>query len=386
MVRIKKFFNTYISIIFFVFGCFFAGNQLLVHYVGDSFNASDIEFGYLVGATYLGSLTMVLILGEVSQRIGKRLGVVIAGISYSIGSLFVALAGNIKLSVFAFLLFGCGTGGIEAMLFSLIGDYNGKNTNRVMNISQAFFSVGAVLGPLVINWLVGFVSYKFVYGFIWAFMGILSLMFYLSRDIDTFAKKSVGKKRGLTLFRLLKNPSMVLFMLALMLAIGCESSLTFWITKYFDLLGVVALGTYGLSAYWIASIPGRLIGAAAKNQGRHLTLSFIVASLGIVFLLIIPTPILKFIGIIIVGMALAPAYPAISTLGASLYPEDSAPAFSLMVFSCGLGGALAQPVIGAISENSSIVTVYSLISVIMLVIAAMIYIGVRMKKVDKHKG
>lgn len=380
MLRMRKFFNTYIIIIFFFFGCFFAGNQLLVNYVGESFVASNVEFGYLVGATYVGSLTMVLVLGEVSGRIGKRLGAVIAALCYSIGALFVALAGNIKLSVVAFLIFGCGTGGIEAMLFSLIGDYNGPNTNKVMNISQAFFSVGAVLGPLIINWMVGFMSYKYIYGIMWAFMGILSLMFYLSRDIDTFAKKSPNKQSGLMLFKLVKNPVMVIFMLALMLAIGCESSLTFWITKYFDVLGVVALGSFALSAYWIASIPGRLISAAAKNQGRHLTFSFILGSVGIVLLLILPTPMLKFIGIIIVGIALAPVYPVISTLGASLYPDNSGPAFSLMVFSCGLGGALAQPVIGAISESSSISTVYGIISIILLVLAAMIHVGVKLSK------
>ncbi len=58
-----------------------------------------------------------------------------------------------------------------------------------------------------------------------------------------------------------------------------------------------------------------------------------------------------------------------------MFPENSAAAFSLMVFSCGLGGALAQPIIGAISESSSIETVYVGIAVILVLLSVMIMIG-----------
>ena len=236
-------------------GCFFAGNQVLVHYVGKHFAASDMKFGFMIGAMYVGSLVMVLVLGEVSERIGKRLGVVIAAICYSVGALFVALAGSVNMSIVAFFIFGCGTGGIEGVLFSLIGDYNGPKTGRMMNLTQAVFSVGAVLGPIIITWLIKFVNYQIVYGIMWVFMGILAVLFYISKDIDEFAKKSEIKPKGLMMFKLIKNPAMVLFMVALMVSIGCETSITYWLPNYFDKFGAIALGTYGLSIYWISSRP-----------------------------------------------------------------------------------------------------------------------------------
>lgn len=382
-MSIKKFFNTYIIVIFFFFGCFFAGNQLLVNYVGRSFGASDIEFGYLVGAMYVGSLSMVLVFGEISERIGKRMGVVIAAVFYSSGALFVALAGSVDFSILAFFLFGIGTGGIEGILFSLIGDYNGPHTNKIMNISQAVFSIGAVSGPLMISWIIKFVNYKYIYGIIWAFMGILAILFFLSKEIDTFAIKAPKEKGALKALKLIRNPAMVIFMLTLMIAIGCETAVTYWLIKYYDLLGVVGLGAIGISVYWVSSIPGRMIGAYSKDQGRYLSLSFILGSAGIILLLILPTPALKFIGIVLLGIALAPVYPCISTLGAGLFPEKSAAAFSLMVFSCGIGGALAQPLIGAISEASSITTVYGAIAVIMLILSVMIFIGAKLAKKSK---
>jgi fucose permease len=361
-------------------GCFFAGNQVLVHYVGKHFAASDMKFGFMIGAMYVGSLVMVLVLGEVSERIGKRLGVVIAAICYSVGALFVALAGSVNMSIVAFFIFGCGTGGIEGVLFSLIGDYNGPKTGRMMNLTQAVFSVGAVLGPIIITWLIKFVNYQIVYGIMWVFMGILAVLFYISKDIDEFAKKSEIKPKGLMMFKLIKNPAMVLFMVALMVSIGCETSITYWLPNYFDKFGAIALGTYGLSIYWISSIPGRLVAALPQDEGKYLSISYLVASIGILLLLFLPTPALKLIGIVVLGITLAPVYPCISSMGAALFPKQSASAFSLMVFACGIGGAIAQPIIGAVATKSSITTVYGAIFVIMLILSLAIIFAVRLSK------
>ena len=377
---IKKHFNIFMYVVFFFLGCFFSGNQLLVHYAASHFNANDLQLSYIIAAMYVGSLSMVLIIGELSEKIGKRSGAIIAALCYSIGALFVALSDTIPLSIISFLIFGCGSGGIEAVLFSLIGDYNGEKTFKVMNLSQATFSIGAVLAPLIISRLVLSVSYKFVYGAMWFLIAAIAMMFIISRDIDSFIKRPEHHEGGLLAIRLIRNPAMLTFMLILMLAIGCETSVTYWLVNYFDSLGAFALGSMGLSLYWMSSIPGRIIGAHVQNTGRFLIVCFFMACAGILLLLLLPVPMLKLTGIVLTGVALAPVYPCISTLGARLFPDRSASAFSLMVFSCGLGGALAQPVIGAVAEFSSIENVYSGISVMMVILAAAVFVGVKLSR------
>ena len=383
---IKKHFNIFMYIVFFFLGCFFSGNQLLVHYAASHFNASDMQLGYIIAAMYVGSLSMVLILGELSEKIGKRAGVVIAALCYSTGALFIALSDTVSLSILSFLIFGCGSGGIEAVLFSLIGDYNGEKTFKVMNLTQATFSIGAVLGPLIITWLIGFASYKIIYGLMWFLIALIAVLFIISREIDSFTHRPEHHEGGFLALRLIRNPAMLAFMIILMLAIGCETSVTYWLVSYFDDLGVIALGSLGLSLYWMSSIPGRLIGASIRNTGRFLIICFLIACLGIFLLLMISLPALKLIGIVLTGLALAPVYPCISTLGARLYPERSASAFSLMVFSCGLGGALAQPVIGAVAEYRSIENVYSGISVMMVLLAVAISFAVRISRKEEMPG
>ncbi len=365
----------------FFLGYFFAGNQILVHYVGEHFDVSDMQFSLIVGAMYTGSLIMVLLIGEISEHITKRIGVVIVATCYGLGSLFVVLAGNIGFLTAAFVLFGSGAGGMEAMLFSLIGDYNGtKNTPKIMNISQASFSLGAVIGPILIFKLLSYFSYKYMYFVVFIFMVVLSVIFYFSKDIDQFDLKSKERKKGLVVSKILKTPLMLLFMVTLMISIGCESSITYWLESYFGLVGFAGLGALGLSIYWIASIPGRLIASVAKDQGNYLSFCYVVFSFGLLIFVFVPNPVVKIIGVAIIGMAFAPVYPSLSSMGAGLFPYNSSVAFSLMVFSSGLGGALAQPVIGAISTNSSITTVYISIAIISLVLALVVKKGATLSK------
>lgn len=376
-MEIKKHFNKFTYVLFFFIGCIFAANQLMIHYVRRSLGATEMQLGMMIGSIYIGSMLMALVLGELSEKAGKRIGAIIAAGCFGIGALLIVVSGQVEISVISYFIYGCGAGGLEAMLFSLIGDYNGKNTSKHMNLTQALFSIGAFISPVLINIFIMYIGYKAVYTFIWIIMTVLTVVFILDKSIDSFAIKSNEKVRGLTIFKLARNPAMLIFMLVLLVAIGCETALTYWLINYFDLIGASGIGAFGLSMYWFFSIPGRIIGARVRNQGKYLILCFLLCSIGIAFLLLLPNPVLKLIGVSIIGIALAPVYPSISTIGGSLSPKNSGAAFSLMVFSCGLGGAAAQPIIGYVSRFASISTLYVAIAVIMIILALMVVLGIK---------
>lgn len=377
---IRKYFNQFTYILFFFLGCIFAANQLMVHYVRQALGATEMQLGLMIGSIYIGSMLMALLLGELSERTGKRAAAIIAAGCFGIGALLITLSARVELAVISYFIYGSGVGGLEAMLFSLIGDYNGEHTSRHMNLTQALFSIGAFLSPVLLNSFVTYIGYRAVYIFVWILMTGLAAVFILDKSVDEFAVKSGERIGGLTIFKLARKPAMLIFMLVLMTAIGCETALTYWLVNYFDLIGASAMGAFGLSVYWFFSIPGRVIGARVRDPGRHLVFCFLLCSAGIVFLLLIPSPVLKLAGVSIIGIALAPVYPSISTIGGSLFPENSGAAFALMVFSCGFGGAAAQPVIGAVAKLASISAIYIGIAVIMVVLSIMTLAGMKASK------
>lgn len=365
---IRRAFNRFTYVFFFFHGCFFAGNQLLVHHTAAAVSGGNSRLSLLIGSLYVGSMVMVVLLGELSERAGKRLGGLVAALSYSLGAFLVAVSKDAAFAAFAYFLYGCGTGALEGIWFSLIGDINGPETGRQMNLSQAVFSVGAVFGPVAIEWLLGYIPYRAFYCFTGIFTLALACLFLLLRRLDEFTVRAERGSSGSAVLRLARSPMMLALMLVLIISTGSETALTYWLPNYFGLFGAAALGAAGLSAYWFASIPGRLLASRLKNQSLSLVFSFSFCALGVLMILLIPAPPLKLIGVLMTGIALAPVYPNISTLGGRLFPQSSAAAFSLMVFSCGLGGTLAQPLIGAVSQRLSITAVYSAIVIIMLVL------------------
>ena len=365
----NKSFNRFTYIFFFFHGCFFTGNQLMVHYSAQALLAGEKTLGIMIGAFYTGSMVMVLLLGEISERVGKRIGAFMAAVIYSTGAFFISFADSIPFMIASYFLFGSGVGSLEGMWFSFIGDVNGEETGKQMNLAQAVFSVGAILSPLLLANLLVFVSFRLVYVFIGIFMAALSLFFLFRRSIDALAIKSDKAVSGLTMFRLVRSPLMLALMLVLIVNIGSETSLTYWLPNYFGYYGAAGLGATGLSLYWLASVPGRFLASRLKNHSLTLVFSFLLCILGVGIILAMGQVELKLIGVFITGMALAPVYPCVASLGASLFPNNSASAFSLMVFSCGFGGALAQPLISRAAEKASVSAVYRALLAIMLALS-----------------
>src|SRR5690554_2134931 len=104
----------------------------MIHYVRRSLGATEMQLGMMIGSIYIGSMLMALVLGELSEKAGKRIGAIIAAGCFGIGALLIVVSGQVEISVISYFIYGCGAGGLEAMLFSLIGVYNGKDRKSVV--------------------------------------------------------------------------------------------------------------------------------------------------------------------------------------------------------------------------------------------------------------
>ena len=71
-MKFRANFNTAVLVLFFFLGCFFVGNQVLIHSIGETFAMSDIQFSLMMTGFYAGSLISVLLIGEYAEKKGKR--------------------------------------------------------------------------------------------------------------------------------------------------------------------------------------------------------------------------------------------------------------------------------------------------------------------------
>jgi len=340
----SKHFNRDLIFIFALMGCFFAANQNLVNNIAASLDASQTQMGNMISALYLGCVIAVLFFGELAQRKGKRFGAIVTAVIVSAGALVITLASSVAAVTAGFLVYGIGSAGYESCAMALVSEHNGENANSSLNLTQAVFSVGAVITPILLSLLLSQTEYRPVYIVISVcYMGF-ALYWLFSRGIGEPLPQD-DRKQGASILRLLRSPYMILYMLVMMIFVGSETAVTYWIGSYFTGQGIGAYGAFALSAYWFASIFGRLFGSLVRSPGLVMPYYFALAALGCLLLTLLPGAVLKISAVILIGLAFAPVYGTTAYLAAQRFSDASAASFSLIVFSSGVGGMVFQPAI-----------------------------------------
>lgn len=332
--------------ILFLIGVIGAGNQVLVSHMQKAFGATDGQIGFLVSATYFGSMAMVLALGEISERIGKRRGISISAFLVTLGVFLLLVSSSVGVSTAAMLLLGFGTGGLESITMSLLEDNNGDDADRAIVLTEALFSLGGVLTPLVIGRLVPDDVYKPAYLVFTLLFALMTLSLLLSRSIDAFALRAPHED-SLVIFKVAKDKLALLCALGMVLYVGAEGAFCYWAVSYFEQNGAAWAGAYAISVYWLSSIVGRLIGTRVRGISRFLPAGFLTAAVAMLLLVFLPDARAKLAATALLGFALSPAYGCICFMGGHAFPEHSASAYSLMIFGGAFGGVVTQPLIGS---------------------------------------
>ncbi len=342
-------------------GSFYAANQLLVNNIARSFHASDNKMAILVSALYAGPMLMVLVFGELSDRVGRKKIAILALLIVCFGSSAIMLSSHFYITAMGFLMYGIGIGGTECVMIAMTADINQDKAGQKLQLNQALFSVGAMVSPILVHVALGMEKYRLAYGFI-LLICIITILYFikfpqsqLSNETRLFEDL---RNEKLHVFHLLRSPWMLLYMAIIVIMTASESALTYWASVYFEFLEVPQLGAMALSIYWCASIGGRLLCSRISKVEKVLIPCLSSATIGLIWIILIPEAQWKLLGFFIVGAAFAPLYPSLGFLASKVFPGRTGAAFSLITFSSNLGGVLFQPMMGVASNKIFIVNVY----------------------------
>ncbi len=376
-------YNRIALLVYLFMGSFFAANQLLVSHITLAFQATETQKGYMVSAIYTGAMIVVMIFGEIGERLGKRRAAAIAAFVNGLGAVVIMTAPSVGWVVAGCFIFGAGFSGFESNAISLIGDNSGESANKLIGLANALFSVGAVLSPIALAAVLKEDEYKPWYIFVIAFYAALVCYFLFDKKIDTFAVKGTPQK-SLAIFALIRDPVMPLMMLMMMLFIGIETALTYWMSGLFERAGLVGYGAMMLSVYWLASIVGRLGASRLRRPEGIIPYCYAAAAVATALLLILPGALLKGIALALAGIALGPLYGSLIFLSGNRFPENSAAAVSLIIFSGAFGGMIFQPLIGLFVERGAVYGLYGAAIALLAVTAVGAYFIIRKMRGEKQ--
>jgi fucose permease len=99
--------------------------------------------------------------GALIHKAGIRIALTAGGVAFTLGGLYLATRPPFAAFVLAQLVLGYGTGVLEAALNVYIAGL--PNATTLLNRLHAFFGVGALVGPPLAAWILGFASWTVVW-------------------------------------------------------------------------------------------------------------------------------------------------------------------------------------------------------------------------------
>lgn len=335
-----------------------------------------------VPVAFAGILTMIIAVGTIisslaSERLTLRFGAGTVTV-VSVGMTAAALFGFSTSSAFWMLClwaipYGLGAGAVDAALNNYVALHYAA---RHMNWLHSFWGVGASISPFVMGYAISTGSgWSSAYLAIGVVQAVLTLGLLLS--IPLWGKVDRERTRARTLQNhepeedapaqkggapvplttALKVPGVVLILLAFFAYCALESTALVWSASYMvsergappaaaAVLG--ALFVLGLTAgRFLAGFFADRIGDRALIRG-----GFLAIGVGSVLLLLpLPTDVVGFVGLVIVGLGSAPVYPAIihSTPG-NFGRRNSQAIIGIQMAAAYVGSTLAPPLFGVLSS------------------------------------
>lgn len=340
-----------------VFAMFLTVISPLLPEIAATYSLDLTRSGFIFTANFIGFVIFILIGGILADRIGKRPVLIGTLAVFTGGMLSLPLASNFTAACLVMAVLG-GCGGIlESQIGSLISDINPANTGFYVNLTQIFFGIGAIGGPL---FAAVFVSrgygWRLVYVVLSGLTALLTIGFLFTR-IPRKIQDDPISWRGLR--SLISAPRFLLICLCMILYTGSEVGGWGWLSTFLkqDLGFTVSQSSMAVGVFWVAMTLGRF--GCGPFILRFPTRFIIIGLALLATLATLLTGLLTpnwavWCVIFLMGLAYSSQWPLIVAYGGNQYPAFSGTVYALLVGCGGIGGTTVPYLMGALGQHTNI--------------------------------
>jgi MFS family permease len=332
----------------------FATRGSFVQAWATEFNLTHTEVGWIVGTAFWGFTLAMVFGGPLVDIIGIGRIISIAFFCHVAGIILTIIATGFWSLFISTLLVGIANGSVEAACNPLITSMYTDQKTRRLNRFHAWFPTGIVIGGLIVYLFnkIGLADWRYAMGIMLLPTFVYGYMF-LNKEFPKTERVVSGFSYN-DMLKACVSPLFIFMALSMILTAGTELGTNQWIAA---LLANVSSNPI-LLLVWISGIM-----ALARQFGGSLIHNMKST------VVLLTSSILAFIGCILMGYtsgAMVFASAGIFALGVAFFwpsmlgfvseniPQSGALGLAIMGGIGFLGGAIAQPVLGAIFDSQTL--------------------------------
>lgn len=318
--------------------------------------------------TFMGFIMFGLLsvpLGIYQDRKGKKY-VLQLGLIAALLGLVLPIIGNYSsfaLLLGALLLLGTGATMLQVAGNPIMRDVSPEGKySRNLSFGQFVKAIGSLLGALIPLMAAKFwgMDWKLLFP-VYSVLVILTLIYLLVTKVNEKKNENASSASFKSCLALLKNPYILTMVMGIFLYVGAEVTMSAKLPNYlaskfnFD---ITELGLWGTLFFFLALMAGRFTGGVVLNwlsPKKFLTITTIIAIVGLVFLYLAPTSLMGFVAIAVVGLGFANIFPLVFSITIDKMPDRSNEISGLMVTAI-IGGAFVPLAFGAVADAFSLMT------------------------------
>lgn len=301
--------------------------------IKNTYHVSNDLIAILPSVVYCASFIMAMLGAKLMPMLGLKKGLYF-GLSFVIlASLIILFSQSFYMLLVGYFFSGLAVGMGSLILNTYISVL--PKQYQKFGLSNACFGLGGIL-ILPIDRFILKSGIDFNHTYIIHIITIV-VFFILAIKLDPIPiAKSGDTEENSGAFKLLKNPLVLLLSIAIFFYVGAEISTTSWtgtfIEKYYGLSKTEVPNI--LSGFWILFTLGRAIGDKLLEkigQLRFLTISPLIAIIGIFVILSGKTKTQAILGVAIIGITISLIYPALQGYIVQHVSKHDVPAASAII-------------------------------------------------------
>ncbi|HUX50309.1 MAG TPA: MFS transporter [Spirochaetia bacterium] len=354
------------------------------------FSWSYTAAGAVLAAGSLGYFISTYLSGMLLQRLGPRVvaagGLVVQAISLAV----FALVPSIVVNFIIYFIMGLGQGGTEVTINYAVVRMERKGESHLMSIIHAAFSVGAVIGPLIIGLII---RMGFSWQLLYRGLGAVTLVMAVILAILPFGRLTLSNvetpEMRASLARPERQPMFYLAFFLLLVYVGVELGSSNWVSEYFvTILGSTpSVGAFMVSIFWIGLLVGRVGVPVVFRRAAHakvLTGLALFTTLSLAGALLFRNPVVVGAGFFFTGLGCSAIYPLIMTIIGHFFDEGQNRAIGFAAAGGGVGSLVFPFIMAAVSQGFGLRTgflLYVFMALVMSGISFAVLVQIRKKKV-----